>query len=115
MAKVLKTNPKMIGITGDTLNYFNSRIEDFGKVVKVDMVDYDGDARKYPMVISNNEGDKMYLGGVASGYGGEGARGSVEVIHKCGEEFSKVDPGVVFNNSDFTLKLVNGVVQVTTP
>ncbi|AWD92986.1 hypothetical protein HSE3_gp034 [Bacillus phage vB_BceM-HSE3] len=99
--RVYQSNRKLVGVSDNDYNYFNSNKEKFGKVVKVVMRDYDKQGVVYPLTLWNENGDRMKLA-TNSGYGGTGPQTTVKILHEAG---INIDPEFIFKNSEFVAEV----------
>jgi hypothetical protein len=92
---------KMSGVTRFSLLFWNEIRGNVGEIVKAEMKQ---DTRQnWSLWLASKDNVTVILHGCSAGYGGEGPRGTIEVLESAGFDSKKVRE-IVFNNDTFKMR-----------
>lgn len=92
---------KTTGVTASSLNFWNAIKERVNEVVKAEILT---DKRhNVRLQLTTSDDVKIVLYGCNAGYGGEGPRGTAQILKEAGFNPARVNE-VVFNEERFTLR-----------
>ncbi|MCK2000782.1 hypothetical protein MZM54_05190 [[Brevibacterium] frigoritolerans] len=92
----------LTGVTRYSLEFWNEVKGRISEVVKAEMFI---DKKQNPRLVLTTQDDvKVVLYGCNAGYGGEGPRGTVQILKEAGFKPSRGVEVVVFNEETFTLR-----------
>ncbi len=89
------------GVTEESLDFFRAHRENLGKIVKVEMINCR--KKKYPLRLTDNNGNEIWLSGCDSGYEGEGPLGTFKVLKELGL-LGVAGQTLILNNASFGFK-----------
>lgn len=92
---------KMSGVTRFSLLFWNEIRENVGEIVKAEMKQ---DKRQnWSLWLTSKDEVTVILHGCSAGYGGEGPRGTIEILESAGFNSKKLRD-TVFNNDTFVMR-----------
>lgn len=95
----------LTGVTRYSLEFWDKVKDNVGEVVKAEMKHRANITKDLYLVLYTTKDIKVCLYGVNAGYGGEGPRGTIQVLKEAGFNPKRAEE-VVLNNETFTLRRV---------
>lgn len=98
----LERNAQVIAPWGNTRSmkgFYQKYKESFGKVIHAEMKDYEENNNEFNLILTNENGDKMYLHNCTSGYIGSSSNATIKILTEAGFEAHIVEKTVRENKS----------------